>query len=573
MEDNRDTAGPSEPKKRKTQDTRNVQKLTDAELLRILEESDSETELASEEDGVESSEESDGAEFVLDETVEMAVNPSDREMAEGVVTRDNAADTTVAWEREPVGMINCPFIKNEGLLIQPTENTPLDYFRLLLTDEFLLTVVEETNRNAIELFLSAGTKGQSRINCWKDVTVGELLVFLGVFLHMGNVKMRNLQDYWKKDALFNVKGIADSISRNRFLLILRALHFSENPKQGKPTPSDRLYKIRPVINFFNERMCQVYYPGRELSLDESMILWRGRLLFRQYIKNKKHKYGIKLYILTTPTGMVLKFAVYTGMLDDLGGRGHAQKIVLHLLDEKLNAGHHVYMDNYYNSFALAKLLLDKKTHCTGTLRANRKDTPKEIQEAKLRKGEAVARFAEGVMIGKWRDKREVCYISNAFTNEMVEVETKRKEKKSKPLAIVNYNKFMAGVDRHDQMLSYYLSERKTIRWYKKLFIHVVEMILTNAHALHNKYCGTKMPLQEFRLSIIRALLPRKQVERPVRNPQHVVVKRESNGKSKTPRKKCRSCASRGQRTDTIYECLDCPNKAGYCLNCCVIHHL
>ncbi|XP_049762380.1 piggyBac transposable element-derived protein 4-like [Schistocerca cancellata] len=398
MEDNRDTAGPSEPKKRKTQDTRNVQKLTDAELLRILEESDSETELASEEDGVESSEESDGAEFVLDETVEMAVNPSDREMAEGVVTRDNAADTTVAWEREPVGMINCPFIKNEGLLIQPTENTPLDYFRLLLTDEFLLTVVEETNRNAIELFLSAGTKGQSRINCWKDVTVGELLVFLGVFLHMGNVKMRNLQDYWKKDALFNVKGIADSISRNRFLLILRALHFSENPKQGKPTPSDRLYKIRPVINFFNERMCQVYYPGRELSLDESMILWRGRLLFRQYIKNKKHKYGIKLYILTTPTGMVLKFAVYTGMLDDLGGRGHAQKIVLHLLDEKLNAGHHVYMDNYYNSFALAKLLLDKKTHCTGTLRANRKDTPKEIQEAKLRKGEAVARFAEGVMI-------------------------------------------------------------------------------------------------------------------------------------------------------------------------------
>ncbi|XP_049770505.1 uncharacterized protein LOC126109529 [Schistocerca cancellata] len=284
MEDNRDTAGPSEPKKRKTQDTRNVQKLTDAELLRILEESDSETELASEEDGVESSEESDGAEFVLDETVEMAVNPSDREMAEGVVTRDNAADTTVAWEREPVGMINCPFIKNEGLLIQPTENTPLDYFRLLLTDEFLLTVVEETNRNAIELFLSAGTKGQSRINCWKDVTVGELLVFLGVFLHMGNVKMRNLQDYWKKDALFNVKGIADSISRNRFLLILRALHFSENPKQGKPTPSDRLYKIRPVINFFNERMCQVYYPGWELSLDESMILWRGRLLFRRLTK-------------------------------------------------------------------------------------------------------------------------------------------------------------------------------------------------------------------------------------------------------------------------------------------------
>ena len=89
-----------------------------------------------------------------------------------------------------------------------------------------------------------------------------------------------------------------------------------------------------------------------------MVLWRGRLIFRQYIKNKKHKYGIKLYMLTTPTGMVQKFAVYTGMLDDLGRKGHTQKVVIHLLDEKLNVGHHVYMDSYYNSFELAKHSLE-----------------------------------------------------------------------------------------------------------------------------------------------------------------------------------------------------------------------
>ena len=49
------------------------------------------------------------------------------------------------------------------------------------------------------------------------------------------------------------------------------------------SPTDGLRKIRSH-----------YYPGRDLSLNEAMVLWRGRLLFKQFIKNKRHKYGIKL---------------------------------------------------------------------------------------------------------------------------------------------------------------------------------------------------------------------------------------------------------------------------------------
>lgn len=54
------------------------------------------------------------------------------------------------------------------------------------------------------------------------------------------------------------------------------------------------------MDHFNNKMNTIYCPGKELSLDESMVLWRGRLLFRQYIKNKRHKYGIKLYVLAEP---------------------------------------------------------------------------------------------------------------------------------------------------------------------------------------------------------------------------------------------------------------------------------
>ncbi|GBP40875.1 PiggyBac transposable element-derived protein 4 [Eumeta japonica] len=108
-------------------------------------------------------------------------------------------------------------------------------------------------------------------------------------------------------------------------------------------------------------MADCYCPGRQLSLDESMVLWRGRLLFRQYIKNKRHKYGLKLYMLTEPDGLILKFRVYAGSKDvEVTGKGHAEKIVLHLLEDFLEKGHEVYMDNYYNSVGLAKNLWKRK---------------------------------------------------------------------------------------------------------------------------------------------------------------------------------------------------------------------
>lgn len=78
----------------------------------------------------------------------------------------------------------------------------------------------------------------------------------------------------------------------------------------------------------------VYYPTNELSLDKSMLLWRGRLYFRQYIQNKKHKFVIKFYVLTQPDGLVLKTRIYCGSSDPIvGGKGHVKKVVKYLLDD------------------------------------------------------------------------------------------------------------------------------------------------------------------------------------------------------------------------------------------------
>lgn len=79
-------------------------------------------------------------------------------------------------------------------------------------------------------------------------------------------------------------------------------------------------------------------------------------------------------MLTEPDGLILKFRVYTGGKDlEVAGKGHAEKVVMDLLHKKINSGHEIYMDNFCNSFGLAKKLLDNKTYGTGTLRKNLKE--------------------------------------------------------------------------------------------------------------------------------------------------------------------------------------------------------
>jgi hypothetical protein len=56
---------------------------------------------------------------------------------------------------------------------------------------------------------------------------------------------------------------------------------------------------------------------------------------------------------------------------------------------------------------------------------------------------------------------------------------------------------VTGVDRSDQMLSYYTFARKTVKWWKKLFFHLFDLAAVNAHILHNRSSKEKMSLEIF----------------------------------------------------------------------------
>lgn len=451
-------------------------------------------------------------------------------------------------------------------------SSAFDYFRLLFDNTFLQMIVEQTNLYAETEFITKGSSEKSRISSWKPLTIDELLCFMGLLFHMGTIKCVKLSDYWKTHRLFSL-CFGQYMGRDRFMSILRYLHFSP-PTEN--IPDDRLYKIRSVVNYFNEKMNTIYYPGKNLSLDESMVLWRGRLLFRQYIKNKRHKYGVKFYILAEPDGLPLKIAIYTGQLDELGGSGHTQKVVMHLMKEKLNVGHSLFMDNFYNSINLAEVLLQNNTYSTGTLRKDRKDLPREVTSASLKKGETTAKYNNGIMVGAWKDKRTVHYISTEFKNEMTEICNIRGIIKEKPSPITKYNSFMSGIDRFDQLMSYYPCSRKTMRWYKKIGIHIWQMILYNSYYLHKKYSKNKnLNFYDYRMEIIETLLPPKDQQPPrISKPDnnHMLVRiEEKDERGRTLRKRCRCCSRNKQRTLTLYHCVMCPGKPGLCVEKCFVN--
>ena len=100
-------------------------------------------------------------------------------------------------------------------------------------------------------------------------------------------------------------------------------------------------------------MSKYYSPNESHSLDNSMVLWRGRLIFRQYIKNKRHKYRVKPYGLIESTDIILRTSICSSVsCPDPHDLGQTDALVMCPLTDFIGKGYTVYADKYYYSVRL-----------------------------------------------------------------------------------------------------------------------------------------------------------------------------------------------------------------------------
>ena len=159
---------------------------------------------------------------------------------------------------------------------------------------------------------------------WHDITGSEMKLFdvgylmylmyrdeaEGLTVMMGIVRKPTIHSYWNTDDLmvtpFFLKP--ESLSRDRYLTILQFLRFSD-PYQMDC--DDRNSRVAGFIEAANS-LFKTYVPQQNLSFDESMMLHKGRLNFKVFIRTKRARFGVKLFVLADSEGVVQHMTVYYG---------------------------------------------------------------------------------------------------------------------------------------------------------------------------------------------------------------------------------------------------------------------
>ncbi|XP_069168650.1 piggyBac transposable element-derived protein 4-like [Procambarus clarkii] len=112
----------------------------------------------------------------------------------------------------------------------------IDYFMAYFDQEFMDHLVAEMNRYAYSL-IDSGILPASHMTRWKDTTNEEMYVFLALCMMMKHSEKHVIQDYWSKDSLVPSPMFNKYMSRDRFLLLLRCLHFENNDNEERQDPS------------------------------------------------------------------------------------------------------------------------------------------------------------------------------------------------------------------------------------------------------------------------------------------------------------------------------------------------
>ncbi|CAG7816294.1 unnamed protein product [Allacma fusca] len=227
-------------------------------------------------------------------------------------------------------------------------------------------------------------------------------------------------------------------ARNRYEEILRYFHLADNSQCMK---EDQTSKFGNILNLMMRNFKKNASPGRNLCLDESLVKYSGRLSIKQFIRTKRSRFGVKVFVLSDSTNnYILDTLIYQGtttkLTADKNKFGVGGAVVLTLMEHYLMTWRTLYVDNWFTSVMLAYELLNLETNMCGTTRRNRKHLPSfSSGPNKLRKGDYESFFAENILCERWQDRREVIMINTLFPPGLVETNNSHGKTEKNPPAL------------------------------------------------------------------------------------------------------------------------------------------
>lgn len=366
--------------------------------------------------------------------------------------------------------------------------SPLELFEKMMTPSIYDHIVRETVRYA----------SSCKNMCDFTFSVDELKTFIGILLFSGYHKLPSERDYWSSEEDLGVPIIQRAMSRNRYQLVKRLIHFCNN-EEAKDNTHDKGFKIRTLLSLVKESFQQFDIFEECISVDEMIVKYYGRNSLKQFIRGKPIRFGYKLWAVCGVSGYCYNFDLYCGKSsknEDDDGLLLGTKVVLKMLEAvKVPNSHSVFFDNFFTGYDLLVHLRNLGYQATGTIRENRLSKC-PLQPTNVMKKEKRGTYDymfdtnEEILFVRWSDNKCVCVGTNYDTIEPVkkvkrwQSDIKTKCDVPQPNVLNNYNAYMGGVDHHDWLASKYATSLRGKKWYWPLFTRILDMMVVNAWVIH-----------------------------------------------------------------------------------------
>ncbi|KAG8233613.1 hypothetical protein J437_LFUL001024 [Ladona fulva] len=410
-----------------------AQNLTEREIEVFLE-SDSEAE-------INPSESSDGE---SEDECPLAQGP----VGEWIKGSRRTGNRSILFSGEQSG-----FRREEVLHIE-RDSSPGAIFLLFFT-EIIHLLVEETKTYYRQYVDSLGEDEGSSLS--PDVTTDKMFSFLA-FIQMGHDLRDTRKDYWSTLEQFHMPFYRNVMPPNRFMHILKFLHFSDKCNQPDKNDDeyDRFWKLRNIFENLNDSYAKFYKPGENLTVDEVESFSNNT-----YQKNKL--FGVKI---CDSTGYTYDMVVYLGKDKKKANTTiYTYDMVVYLGKAKKKG----YLDDvrdtcYWEASDMAIRILNDLTAIT------------------------------------WRDKRDLNLLTNIHNPPADGNFCDEQGNAIKPVIIQDYNRNMGFVDKGERM-----ANKAPGSGQKKFFFHLLDVTIRNSYII-SESLSKEVSHRMFRLMLVRDLL-------------------------------------------------------------------
>lgn len=405
---------------------------------------------------------------------------------------------------------------------------PASLSELFLPDSLIDLTVERTNNYLAKCLPPDQVQPVDRT---------EILRFFAMYYYTGLVKLPAKRDYWKlqSSSLWPFHPITKLMTCTRFEYIWRYIHLAEmgegdldliaeeeaaeasSANDGhdgleeeedvrvgdQPLDERWLAKAAPLVDHCNKvakRACR--HPSYTNTVDEQMKRFQVRSSQSHQMKQKPIKQGYKFFsICCAQTGYIFHF-LPDGRGEIDGSLGDTVVELMETLPQRNNLQYVIGMDNLITTRQVMTESRRLGIGVVGTARFQCGWLPKEITQVTDERFNSLylQKDENNYLIARWIDNNIVTMVTTVHTGTKTVLLPRRRPRQTEtnknllqrlwgrqpvvkvyiPRIIDDYNHWMLGCDKSDQLMAYYRPNIRCRRTWTPIMLHCLDVLRVNA---------------------------------------------------------------------------------------------